>query len=183
MGCSLSADHLEVDPNSEDAVQPRRVSDVCQSTKASVVCSVLSDNRYVKFVEDGVATLDGQGLELAGIFVKVVGPHAPRHFRLPTSSDAEEQEICELLAPLNMWVAIVPAGAAVLVALVAVPPRVLTAALAALAPLGTPTVLPLPECCVLAAAGQRHSKRGGGRAASVPAGLGGCLESRSSQAM
>jgi len=120
-----------------------------------------------------VATLNERDAELAGIFVKVVGPTAPRHFRLPKSSDADELEICELLAPLNMWVDIVPAGAAVLVALIALPPRALTAALDTLAPLGTPTALPPRECCALAAAGQRHSRRGGGRAAAIPAGLGG----------
>lgn len=171
--CPLSAENVDLDPCNEEDAPLHPVSDVCQNTKASIVCSVLSDNRSVKFVEDGVATWDEQGAELAGIFVKVVGPHAPRHFRLPTSGDADEEKMSGLLDPLDMWVDIVPDGAAVLVALVAVPPRVLAAVLTALAPLGTPTTLPLRECRALASAGRRHSRRGGGRSAVIPVGMGG----------
>lgn len=124
-----------------------------EAFKATVVCGGSPSGRFVAFVEAGLGTYDEQDLQLAGVFVKVVGAHSPRHFRMPDGLVSDDFD--EALGPIHLWVNSVPEGALVLIALVCVAPESLVAVLAALAPLGVPQVPPPPVCKALAAVGHR----------------------------
>lgn len=114
--------------------------------KVSVLCSAAAGFRFVRFTERGEEAYVEEDEDLTGIFSKVVGSHCGRRFSVPCKGD-----LTDALAPLHLWVAGVPGGAMVLLAIVCVAPELLSAVLAALAPLGLTQELPPHSSRVLAA--------------------------------
>lgn len=126
--------------------------------KLSVACSGADGCRFVSFCERGLETL-GEGRddpEVAGLFAKIAGEgHGARRFA--AGGDGDD------LAALQLWVDCVPAGAAVLLAIVGVDGEALPALLKALSPLGVPRDLPSASPCrALAAVGTRPRPGAGG---------------------
>merc|ERR1719387_636464 len=81
-------------------------------TRYAVACSALEGQTFVSFCEDGVETFsERDDAQLAGVFVKAIGKHGPRQFKLPAPqpngkqhSDDNEARTREALDPISLWV-------------------------------------------------------------------------------
>jgi len=114
------------------------------SQKASITCGGRPGAGFVVFSEGDRCEpfFPDVGIELRGIFVKVVG-RSPRSF---LSSDCD-------LAPVRIWVSGVSVGEVVLIAIFGLENALLSEVLETLLPLGVPQGPVRTDCRALAAAG------------------------------
>ncbi|CAJ1377921.1 unnamed protein product [Effrenium voratum] len=106
--------------------------------KLTATCGISLDSKFVS-LRDSTSIFEESGPDVSGLFVKLQGQTAARHFRL----DSED------LTPVQFWVAGVPPGATVLVAMVDADAASLDAVLRVLAPLGVPKQPPPSNTRVL----------------------------------
>lgn len=127
-----------------------------QHERLTVVCSAVAGRPFVSFCEGSKETFSEQDdPDLSGLFVKIAGSNCARRFSIPAlaacTEGADEEATEEMLAayreqlvsaidPIKIWADGVPIRAAVLVAMVRVPPEAAGLVLAALAPLGVPAL-------------------------------------------
>lgn len=131
--------------------------------KLSITCSGADGCHFVSFCEAGFETFgEREDPDVSGLFAKIAGPHSARQFVIPQETDREQ--LNDALAALHLWVDCVPPGAAVLLAMVGIDPRAMSAVLSALSPLGVPRDPPNAHetCRALAAVGIRPRPGAGG---------------------
>ncbi|CAE8717900.1 unnamed protein product [Polarella glacialis] len=144
-------------PPAEDGAGNHEEGSSVPSSKVTAMCSATAIGRSVLLVEGGASVFDEQDADLQGVFLKIAGPHAARHFPF---LESQPGRLDERLGALHLWVSNVPAGVTVLVAIVCVKAEILQTVLGALAPLGLPQVPPPASCQVMAAVGRRPGSDG-----------------------
>ena len=114
-----------------------------QAAKLTVVCGISEESGFVSLRDSRTELFEDEGSHVRGLYVKLAGFAAARHFYVP------EELTEESLAPIHFWIDSVPTGAIVLLAMVRLSGN-LPAILETLAPLGVPRVPPPQNSQVLA---------------------------------
>eukprot|EP00439_Symbiodinium_sp_Y106_P074217 s1939_g14.t1 len=116
-------------------VESEKAETTLPASKLTVVCGISEELSSVSLRDPRSETYEDVGSHVQGLYVKLAGSRACRHFELP------EELTEESLAPIFFWVDSVPTGAIVLMAAVGLPSDFATV-LQILAPLGVPQVPP-----------------------------------------
>ncbi|CAE7034838.1 unnamed protein product [Symbiodinium sp. CCMP2592] len=124
-------------------VESEKAETTLPASKLTVVCGISEELSSVSLRDPRSETYEDVGSHVQGLYVKLAGSRACRHFELP------EELTEESLAPILFWVDSVPTGAIVLMAAVGLPSDFATV-LQILAPLGVPQVPPPKSSKVLA---------------------------------
>ena len=115
------------------------------TAKLTAVCGISEESAFVSLRDSRTETYEDEGSHVQGLYVKLAGFKAGRHFELPDILTEES------LAPIHFWVDSVPSQAIVLLVVVGLPAvSNLPTILETLAPLGVPQVLPPKDSRVLA---------------------------------
>jgi len=134
-----------------------------QHERLTVVCGAIHGKPFVSFCEGGLETFGERDDDaLTGLFVKVAGNSCARNFLIPEPAAQDnftddemsreqmlreeemlseyQKELTDAVSPISIWVDGVPLRSAVLVAMIGLHPEAIGPVLAALAPLGVPTM-------------------------------------------